>query len=310
MSADIATLAIDIGGTKTAAALVSDAGTVLAHRRRPTEATRGARAVLDGALALGRELVPVGTPLRAVGIGSAGVIDRYGVVTHATESLPGWVGSRLVDEFTAEFAAPASALNDVHAHGLGEARYGAGAGHQTVLLVAVGTGIGGCLTIAGTPCWGAHGLAGHVGHLPVPEAEGLLCPCGRSGHLEGLASGPATLARFRAAGGRAAHTGEVAEIAGRADDPDAGLAQRVLATSGFALGRVIGGLLNVLDPDVVVLGGGLTGAGAEWSSAVRSGIAHDALDAVSDTPVVPARLSDHAALVGAAAYAWDQEERS
>ena len=118
----------------------------------------------------------------AIGPGESAAAEPGGAITVR--------GTDVVTPFAERFGVPVSVLNDVHAHGLGEARFGVGRGRSSVLLIAVGTGIGGCQIVDGAPVLGAHGAAGHVGHLPVPEAAGVPCPCGRIGHLEGLASGP------------------------------------------------------------------------------------------------------------------------
>ena len=288
-------LALDLGGTKTTAALVGDAQ-IRRIETAPTPAIEGADAVLANALELGRQVVQ-GAPITSVGIASAGVIDpATGAVESATDALPGWAGTRVAAAFEKDFGAPARALNDVHAHGLGEALHGAGAGYPSLLLVAVGTGIGGAHVVDGHVLTGAHHVAGHVGHVPVPEAAGVPCPCGRSGHLEGFASGPGILAAYRRAGGHATDTREVAALAAAGDE----LACATLVTAGRATGRVLGGLLNVFDPAVAVVTGGVAAIGPLWWDALRDGVANDAMDHVAATPVRPAGHGVNAALLGAA----------
>ncbi|HRW19558.1 MAG TPA: ROK family protein [Dermatophilaceae bacterium] len=305
-------LALDIGGTKIAAAVVSAGADVGPVCRVPTPARDGAAAVVAAVVAAGRAALldgAGGQPPALVGIGSAGVIDPVtGTVTHATDALPGWAGTRLAQQVAAGLSAPAYAINDVHAHALGEARYGAGRGQRDVLVVAVGTGVGGALVRDGAVVVGAHAAAGHVGHVAVAAAAGLVCPCGRTGHLEALASGPGIAAAYaRAVGstspGAAPLTGgEVAALAA-GDGPDSAKAREVLETAGRALGQVVGGLLNVLDPDVVVLTGSVADAGEGWWDAVRAGVAEQAMDLVASTPIVPATAGSEAALLGAAAHA-------
>lgn len=297
-------LALDIGGTKIAAGIVDSCGRVRDRATVPTPARLGARAVLDAALDLSRQVTGGMRPV-AVGIGSAGVIDPVrGVVTHATDALPGWPGTDLAGAFGEAFAVPAAALNDVHAHALGEAAYGAGRQASSLLLVAVGTGIGGAHVLDGQVLTGARHVAGHIGHLPVPEAQGVPCSCGRVGHLEGLASGPGLLAAFRRAGGEASSTYDVVRFADTAPegDPAGDLARELLDTIGRATGRVIGGLLNMLDPETVVLTGGMAAVGERWWSAVCCGMALEAMDVVSGTPLLPAAAGPDAALLGAAAF--------
>lgn len=304
-------LALDIGGTKTSAALVRDgaAGEVLTV---PTPAQEGPAAILAAALDLAEAASGDASPL-AVGIASAGVVDTArGRITHATDALRGWAGTEVAAAVSSRLGLPVAVLNDVHAHGLGEALHGAGRDASSMLLLAVGTGIGGCQVIGGEVVTGARGAAGHLGHLPVPEAEGIPCPCGRSGHLEGLASGPGILALARRLGAAGSDGTPVAD--GRAlaalavADPE-GPEARAYTIAGRATGRVLGGALNLLDTDLVVLTGGvsaahgMSGDGEPWRRALDAGLAKEAMDVVAATPIVPARAGQHAALLGAAAHA-------
>ena len=305
-------LAVDLGGTKTVAALVrlGDGSPVVEHELTvPTPASSGGRAVLSAALSLANAVVARARAEGAavgpccVGISSAGTVSpRDGVVTHATDVLPGWAGTRLAEAFRRSLALPAYALNDVHAHGLGEAVHGAATGHRSVLAVAVGTGVGGAVVVDGQVWVGERGVAGHVGHVPVPEASGMPCTCGRTGHLEGLASGSGIRAAFRARTGLdvpATQVSCLASGAGQVGDD----ARTLLADAGRATGRVIGGLLNVLDPDVAVVGGGMTAAAAPWRQSLHEGVAQEAMDVVAATPVIISDAGAHAALWGAAHWA-------
>lgn len=330
-------LALDLGGTKIRAALVhglgadgsaagrrvadeSGAGTVTAVgaesaprlervAEAPTPAAEGAAAILGAAADLA-EQVRGGTAVRAIGISSAGVVDSArGCITHATDSLAGWAGTEVAAPFAARFEVPVAVLNDVHAHGIGEACFGAGRGRSSLLLMAVGTGIGGCQVLGGRAVVGGHGAAGHVGHVPVPEAEGVPCPCGRRGHLEGLASGPGIL-RLAASLGASPAPRDGRELAAAAAGGDRA-ALEAYRRAGHATGRVIGALLNVLDPEVVALTGGVVDADVPvWREAMDDGIAEEAMDVVAGTPVLPAGAGSHAALLGAAVRALAPPVRS
>lgn len=293
-------LAADLGGTKITAALVLPDHQRVEARTVPTPADRGGPAVLAALLSLlrtvhdasGRHGSPVG-----IGVGSAGVVDpTSGSITSATEAIPGFAGTPLGEQVHRAFGLPVRVLNDVHAHALGEAVDGAGRSTTSMVFVAVGTGIGGAFVLDGQVLTGAHDIAGHFGHLTVPEAAGIGCPCGRIGHLEGLASGPGTLAAFHRAGGQAADGRALVALAADGDQR----ARDVLTTCAFAIGRVIGGLLNALDPEVVVIGGGMASAGPLWWESVRRGAHHDAMDPVAATPLVLAAAGNDAALIGAA----------
>lgn len=304
-------LALDIGGTKTTAALVRDAAVLTTHTV-PTPAEQGPVAILDAAAAAGRSVLDAGSVPGAVvaggpvvvGVATAGVVDRItGGITHATDSLTGWAGTAVRDELAERFALPVCVLNDVHAHGLGEAEFGVGQGHRSMLLVAVGTGIGGAFVVDGRVWGGAHGVAGHVGHVTVgSDLAEVRCSCGRLGHLEGVASGPGIVRMARRLG-VAVHDGPALAQAARAGVTAAREAYRI---AGEHTGRAIGDLLNVLDPDVVALTGGVVGVNDAWESALHAGIAASALDAVATTPVLPARAGVRAALLGAASAARKQ----
>ncbi|MDP9861534.1 MULTISPECIES: ROK family protein [Streptosporangium] len=294
---------VDIGGTKTAAGLVDRSGALLAVRTLPTPAARGPAAVVDTAVDLVRELAAGAGDVAAVGIGSAGVVDpRRGVIVSATDAITGWAGTDLRGEVSRRLGLPVAVDNDVHAHALGEQWRGAAAGHADVLLVAAGTGIGASVVIGGRVLRGAHSVAGHAGHVPAAAAAGLPCPCGGRGHVEAVASGPALLADYRGrAGAGAAHLADVARLAADGDR----VAAAVLTRGAAALGSTIGGLMNVIDPEIVVVGGGVAACGALWWRALREGIRAEALPSLREVPVVPAALGGDAALLGAARMALE-----
>lgn len=303
---DSPVLAVDLGGTKITAAIAHPNGELAGHRTIPTGAHRGPEAILSDLGALLEELRSDTPDARLIGIGSAGVVDpENGSILSATEAIPGWTGTPLAARLTERLGLPAHALNDVHAHALGEARHGSGTGRSSMLLVAVGTGVGGGFVQDGQVLVGNRAVAGHVGHIPVPEAAGLPCTCGRTGHLEALASGPATRAAYQRAGGALTDAQDTREVVRRAEAGEQ-LAREVVTSGARAVGRSIGALLNVLDPEIVVLSGGMAGAGELWWQAVREGVGLEAMDRVATTEVVPAAAGADAALLGAADFARDR----
>ncbi|QLQ35367.1 ROK family protein [Micromonospora robiginosa] len=283
--------ALDIGGTKTAAALVR-AGAVLTRTRAATPARDGATAVLDHAAALVRSLG--GEPV-AVGVGAPGLVDpATGLLTAATSSISDWSGVDVPGGLRDRLDLPGVVLNDVQAFTLGEAVHGAGRGLPTVVGVAVGTGIGGGVHAAGTLLTGRSGAAGHVGHLPVPQAVGRPCPCGATGHVEAVAAGPAVAAAYTARTGEPVDLPEVVRRARAGDE----IARALLADAGAALGTALAGLANVLDPDRIVVGGGA--AVPELLAAAAPAFAAACMPVLGPVPLVPAALGADAALVGAA----------
>lgn len=295
-------LAADIGGTKTTTAWVGPDGTAHAQRTTSSRALLGPKEVLevvtDGLRAAREHALAAGYEAVAIGVGAAGVIDD-GRVTSATDSIIDWVGTDIAAHLAGHFALPAAAINDVHAHGLGEAVLGSGQGYESMLLVAVGTGIGGAIITGGRVLLGARAAAGHIGHMSVPEAAGVMCPCGKTGHLEGLASGAGILRAYKLHGARADSTREVFARAAEGQT----LAANVITDCAFAIGRAIGDLLNILDPQVVVVTGGVSETGEIWWGPLRRGVAASAMSLLATTPVEPARLGPDAPLIGAAHHA-------
>lgn len=160
----------------------------------------------------------------------------------------------------------------------------------------------------GRPLRGAHHLAGELGHAPVPGAEGLPCTCGRPGHLEAVAAGPAIHRRYLALGGDPGCQ-DARGVVARAGLGD-GLASRVVQESATALGRAIAGVVTVLDPEVVVVGGGVAGSGDLWWSALERSVRAEVVDVLANLPLRRAALGGAAAIVGAARGARDLMDRT
>ncbi|MFF0465816.1 ROK family protein [Micromonospora zamorensis] len=305
---DEAVAALDIGGTKTAAALVTRHGEVVHRATAPTPGRAGATAILDTAADLVDRLRAraTGTRVRAVGVGSAGVIDhRTGLVLSATDVLAGWAGTDLRRRLRELLDLPVAVINDVHAHALGETRHGVAAGHQTTLFLAVGTGIGASFVVDGTVLAGAHSAAGHAGHQPSPYAGQLPCTCGGQGHLEAIASGPGLAQEYARRSGQPVD--DLRSVAARAADGDA-TAREVVLLGGAAVGSAVGGLVNMLDPAAVVIGGGVAGLGDLWWQALRDAVRRETLPSLVDVPVLASTLGSDAPLLGAASLAWEGTE--
>lgn len=303
-------IGVDVGGTKIAAAAVDATGRCGQVLTIPTPASDGASAVLDAiAEAVRTVATQVGAVPVAVGVGTAGVVDsERGVIVSATSVFPGWVGTEVAQQTSRRLAdlhpgGPAVFVeNDVDAHAAGEAWRGAARGARSALLVAVGTGVGAGVVLDGRTWRGAHHLAGEIGHMPTPGAQGLLCPCGRTGHLEAIGSGPALLRLYLARGGDpgCADTREVLTRAHAGDE----IALQSVRDSASAVGSAIAGVATVLDPEVVVVGGGMASAGELWWSAMESAVRREVVDALQGLPIRPAELGGEAPLIGAARRAW------
>jgi glucokinase len=307
----VLTIGLDVGGTKLLGVVADAAGRVIAERRTPFAGGPGdtlpelARMVAD----LRDETAGVA----AVGVGVAGLVDLAGVLRFGP-NLPGWDNVRVRDDLEAAAGLPVVADNDGNVAALGEARFGAARGYSEALLITLGTGIGGGLVHAGEVYRGGFGFAAEVGHFTVDPA-GPPCTCGGRGHWEALASGTALgrMGREAAARGHApgvlARAGTVDAVRGdhvgdaaQAGEPD-GLALMSAYARLVAMG--LGGLINILDPEIVVVAGGLVELGAVLLDPVRAELP-GFVEAPAHRPVpavVPAVLGEHAGAVGAAALA-------
>lgn len=287
---------LDIGGTQVRAAVVDD-GQLGPVTSLPTPANDGTEAVVA---TICQAIDHVRTrEVTGVGISAAGVIDPVrGLVVSATDIIRGWAGTPLAEAVANHTGLDVRVVNDVHGHALGELHHGAGRGASSMLLVAAGTGLGGAWVSDGQLVTGAHHLAGHLGHVPSPQAVGLPCSCGATGHLESVASGSGLEALHRHLHPAAAPV-PGRTIARFAADGDVA-ALKTITCSGEALGAAIGGWCNLLDPDVVVITGGLANAGDAWWHALHHAHQDHALPGARATPLVRAQHPDHAALLGAA----------
>lgn len=302
-------LSLDIGGTKVGWAIVSGNPESLSITERgsiPTNAFDGGAAVASRIAELAKNKRDE-FDVRGVAIASAGVIDPTNAdVVFATGTMPGWGGTKLGDIVREATGLPVWAVNDVHAHGYGEALMGAGRGFGSVLACAVGTGIGGAHIKGGEIVFGDHNLAGHFGHIHHHFASGQLCSCGRDGHIEAIASGSGITAWFnsRSDGEQVANGFELQQLA----DGGHELAATTFAQSARGLGEVLGSLANAIDPSVVVLSGSMTRSGERWWNALREGYRASAMDFVADLEIREGELGSDAPLFGAALNFIQHEE--
>jgi glucokinase len=292
-----------VGGTKIAAGVVDLAsGEILARRVLPTAPERGGEAVLTDALTTAEELMTeartLGGMVESIGVGVAELVDARGNV--CSSHLIRWRGLAVRDHFAR--LAPAVVESDVRAAALGEARYGAGREFHTFAYVTVGTGISSCLVQDGRPFAGARGNAMLLASAPLTS----ICPhCGTRHDqiLEEYAGGPAIAARYSERSGRAVDRGEEVLAAVTMGDRDAA---EIVRSAGEALGNSVAFLVNVLDPEAVVVGGGLGLAGGlYWESFVAATREHVWSEETRTLPIVPAALGTDSGLVGAARAAWE-----
>ena len=289
-------IGIDIGGTKLAAIALDDDGRQRARLRQPVPTSFNG--VIDAVAAVVERLEAGGGRAPVVGVSLPGIITRDSEIGMIV-NLPWLEGQPLGQALEARLGRPVALANDANCFALSEATDGAGAGAEVVFGVILGTGVGGALVVRGEIVVGANATAGEWGHnpWPTPGGDGVPCTCGRfaQGCVETWLNG-AALARDYAALGGGEATAE--EIAARAE---AGDTQAAEAVAGYAerLAQALAGVINLLDPDSIVLGGGLSEIAALYRLVPAAWGAHASV-ARPTTRLVRARFGPESGLRGAA----------
>jgi glucokinase len=310
------TIGVDLGATNVRVAVVDRAGDILGELRDQTG--EGGADVVRTTAALVRRLRNEFPDVTAIGVGAAGLVDREGRVQYAP-NIPAFRRTPLRDELQRAIGLPVVVDNDANAAAWGEIVHGAARGALYALMVTLGSGIGGGIVARGRVIRGAHGFAAEVGHFQI-DPDGPMCACGERGHWEAFASGHALgrMGREWAAAGRA--PGVVARAGG---DPDAVTGVHVgdSAEAGEPDGRALldeyaelvavglAGLANILDPERIVISGGLVELGNTLLTPVRDAFTRR-IEGVEYRPridIVPAALGEQAGVIGAAARARDLE---
>lgn len=297
-------LAVDVGGTETKGALLQRDGNVVALQRRPTGASDGPDAVLERTGLLLRDLLAQARALGhgavlGAGVAVPGVVDESAGVARFGANIT-WNEASVSRRLGDALGFPVVLSHDVRAAGLAEARIGAARGVRDWLFVALGTGIAGAIFVASHPVVGAHGLAGELGHVSV-EPDGWLCGCGSNGCLETVASAAAIARRYvrRCPEHRHATAKDVLERARNAE-PDA-CAVRDEAVE--ALARVLVIYQCIVDPELIVIGGGLSLAGPLLFEPLDEVLRRHPAFAVTPR-VKPAMFGSDAGCIGAGLAAW------
>ena len=304
---------VDIGGTKVAAALVTAEGEIRQKTRVPMvstgDAATGFAAVKEaiGAIyAAAPEAVVTG-----IGICSPGPLDPATGVVLNPPNLPCWRNFPLAEEVEKAFGVPTRVDNDGNAAGLAEALWGAGVGYRNVFYATLGTGIGAGIVFDRKIYHGRTGSAAEGGHVSI-DYKGPVCGCGKRGCIEALASGPRIAARAReklAAGAESrilAHAGSVelvqTEHVGAAFREDDAVAREVLQETAFLLTVWLGNIVDLLEPDVIVVGGGIAELMSSFFTGMSADLPHWCLNQrAGEIPLVLARYGADAGIAGAAA---------
>jgi fructokinase len=294
-------IGIDLGGTKIEAIALDGSGAERARRRVPTPRD-DYPATIEAMAALVEDVERELDATARVGVGMPGTLSpATGLVKNANSV---WLNGRALDrDLTARLRRPLRFANDANCFTLSEAVDGAGAGARVVFGVIIGTGTGGGVAVDGRVLTGPNAIAGEWGHNPMPwptadEWPGPPCYCGRTGCVETFLSGPGLAADYRRASG---HAVEAAEVVERASGGDGDAAGAVLRYED-RLTRALSSVINVLDPDVVVLGGGMSNLAGLYEAIPRRWGAYVFSDRV-DTRLARARHGDSSGVRGAA-WLW------
>lgn len=307
VSSPAAVLALDIGGTKLAAGVVDELGQVHSFEVEPSHGHEGPDRMLERLFELGRRAVAASDlawpQIGRVGIGCGGPLDPERGVLLAPPHLPGWRDIPVVELARAAYGCPAALENDATAAAAAEHRYGAGAGKRNMVYLTISTGCGGGVVIDGQLYRGSMGNGGELGHVTV-DWHGRPCRgCGRRGCLEAYVSGTSIAERAHEAGLGFATAEDVAAAA-RAGDPGAAA---VWDETVEALACGLTSIVNLFEPELVVLGGGVTRSGDQLLAPVRELVHANAMGpAARAADVVLAALGDRVGVVGAAAIAFDR----
>jgi glucokinase len=304
-------IAVDLGGTNIRAATFPTAEpSPTASVRARTRASEGPDAVIDRIIRAIEDVSDGVTDDIRIGLGAPGPIDpRHGIVIEAP-NLPGWLNIPLRDHLEQHFECPVAVGNDANLAALAEWRHGAGRGAHNLLYLTLSTGIGGGVIADDHLLVGARGMATELGHMVV-QPDGPLCGCGKRGHLEALAAGPAIARRVRErlkagarsslrsrlAGGATLSAQDVGEAALAGD----ALAREVVAEAGEMIGLHLANLVHAFNPEVIVLGGGVSRIGAPIFAAIARSLEAQVMNPsyLDGLRLEPAALGDDVGLIGA-----------
>ena len=303
---------IDIGGTKLATVVADKTGHILGKVRKPTHSEKGPEYAIGLLFDMVREVVSqVGleqTSISAIGVSCGGPLDTKTGIVYSPPNLPGWDALPLKALLESEFQVPVIIENDANASALAEFRFGGGRGYSAVLYMTMSTGIGGGIVIDGQVYHGANDSAGEVGHQ-ILLPNGPRCGCGKRGCLEALCSGPAIARRAQAAIQKQRKSGKSPtalltladgrietvkseHVLAAARTGDA-LALELVQETAYYMGWGIANLVNILNPDIVLLGTIAVAAGDLLLDPIRETVSKFAMTRPAEVVhIAPAQLGD------------------
>lgn len=303
---------VDVGGTNVKLALVDLNGKIVYSNTTPTRADLGYEHSITNIQNAIEELMKETNTnkdtIEAIGFGFPGQIDYQKGVVRLLPNMPGWVDVPVAKIMQDKFGITTKLDNDVRVATLGELKYGAGKGCENLVCITVGTGIGSGLVFNGKLIRGAKNAAGEIGHIKLTMGDGPICGCGDYGCFEAYASGPAIVAEAKEyiKGGKSSKFKELATeelspyiVAQAALQGDA-VAKRIYAKMGEIIGLGLTSVINLLNPEKVIIGGGVADAGDILFNPIRETIAKRAMPIqASAVEIVPAQLGNTAGVIGA-----------
>jgi len=305
-------IGVDVGGTNIKIALVDRQGEISYSNSIPTRAEMGYEYTISAMKQAITDLMKATNTnkdsIEGIGFGFPGQIDyKNGIVKNAP-NIPGWVEVPIAETMQKEFGIPTKVDNDVRCATLGELNFGAGKGCENLICITVGTGIGSGLVINGKLVRGASNAAGELGHIKLNMAGGPLCGCGDFGCLEAYASGPSivSMAEEYIKGGKSTKFRELADgeitpyIVSQAAALGDGVAKRIFTIMGEHIGIGLASVVNLLNPEKIIIGGGVADAGDIIFNPIRETIAKRAMPiSASAVEILPAALGNLAGVIGA-----------
>jgi glucokinase len=319
-----AVLGIDLGGTGVKTALVSEAKEILAQETRPTQAEQGQDIVIANMVASAEAVITQSGITRkniiAAGVGAPGPLNWRTGIVYSPPNLPGWSNVPLADLMSQKLGIPCFLENDANAACYGEFWMGAGQGTETMCLLTLGTGVGGGVVTFGKLLRGLDGTAGEIGHLKVQGQGGRSCGCGSTGCLEtygsvtgmlytaqeGLEAGQSTSLNEMCNRDYATLTGKMISDAAQYGDT---LANNVIAETAKWLGIGISSLINIFNPEKVVLCGGMIAAGERLFAPIRQEATSGAFEVpATRVEIVPAELGADSGVLGCAGVALERSD--
>ncbi len=286
-------IGLDVGGTKIAAGAVDSHGKVVKRITLPTEARRGKKIILKNILAAASKVWLPG--VKAIGVAMAGQCDtRRGIFLSGPNFPKNFKNINLAKILEKNFHVPVSLDNDARAFTLAESVYGAGRGFNNVLGITFGTGIGGGIMIDGKILRGKDNTAGEIGHMTIETSSNYRCSCGKFGHFEALASGTALQNFYKKLSGKSLTGPEIIKILAKDKN-----AKRAVALVSKYLGLGLANLVQILNPDIIVLGGGLSQIPTLWPPALQEFKKRVIYKSLQKTKIVKAKLENDAGIIGA-----------